>query len=102
VTITAHDLTIRADITYRQLDFWTRGGFITAEQRRPGSGHPREYDEDQVPLARLMGQLTAQGLVVRQAYLAALALLEDGHAELGPFTVTIAPSIDRPTGDTAA
>lgn len=55
--------------------------------------------------ARLLAELTRAGLTHPAAYLAALALADDGAAEIGPFTLTRAtPARARtnPTGDTAA
>lgn len=90
-TINGHDLAQRAGVSYRRIDYWTRVGYLTPVFVEPafrGIGHPRHFDEDQVPLAQLMGQLIDQvGLTPKAAYTTALALIADGRAELGPFTL---------------
>jgi hypothetical protein len=88
--IGAHQLTIEAGITYRQLDFWTRCGYLTpVTDALPGSGRPRVYSIDQVDLARQMARVLAAG--VREASVAhdvAVELLAHGQARLGDFTIT--------------
>jgi len=39
-------------ITYRQLDYWCRQGFIPGAAQRVGSGCPRRFDADQVEAFR--------------------------------------------------
>lgn len=86
--IGAHALTIKADLTYRQVDFWTRCGYLKAVHVDiTGSGYPREYGNDQLPIARHMSRLTKAGLPAKLAHQAALQLLADGKARLGDFTL---------------
>lgn len=87
--IGAHALTIKADLTYRQVDFWTRAGYLqptTADIT--GSGIPREYPDDQLPIAREMSRLTKAGIPAKVAHQLALDLLAEGRARLGDFTIT--------------
>lgn len=87
--IGAHELTLQAGITYRQLDFWTRCGYLaTLTDNTPGSGRPRVYSLDQVDLAREMARLTVVGLRAGVAHDVAVALLADGRADLGAYTLT--------------
>lgn len=91
--IGAHQLTIEAGITYRQLDYWTRCGYLTDAPRpqHAGSGSPRVYTLDQVDLAREMRRLIDAGLGgTRLALVADTAreLLAHGSARLGDFTIT--------------
>lgn len=93
--IGAHELTNQAGITYRQLDFWTRCGWLTPLPRRldhdmPGQGYPRVYPIDQVDLARQMRRLIDAGLTspLSLVHDTAVALLERGEARLGEFTLT--------------
>jgi hypothetical protein len=90
--IGAHQLTIEAGITYRQLDFWTRCGHLTTVKKpTPGSGRPRVYPVDQVPLAREMGRLIRAGIVTTPMTLVretAVQILATGHAQVGDFTIT--------------
>jgi DNA-binding transcriptional MerR regulator len=89
--IGAHALTIRADITYRQLDYWTRVGYLTPVHQHLGPGFPREYPDDQIELATLLGQLVKAGLAPKAAHQAALDIIAAGHAILGDFTLTPLP-----------
>ncbi|GEP38862.1 hypothetical protein NPS01_25250 [Nocardioides psychrotolerans] len=114
--ITAHDLTIVADLTYRQVDYWTRAGYLTPTGNpAPGSGIPRKYPDDQIDLAVQMSRLTKAGIPMPQARDIAHELLEHGRARLrGYLLFPIAdvdlagdplPDVIRPisrTGDTAA
>jgi DNA-binding transcriptional MerR regulator len=61
-------------ITYRQLDHWSRMGWIRADKRPPrrpdreaGSGHPRSYPQAEVRIADLIGQLSRAGIVTSVA-----------------------------------
>lgn len=92
--IGAHQLTIEADITYRQLDYWTRLGFLrpcTAPE--PGSGYVRVYPRDQIPLAREMRRVLAAGITTPMSLVHHLAteLLATGSAQLGEYTLTPNP-----------
>lgn len=49
-TLSARALTLKAGITYRQLDHWTVNGVIPELPGRfPGQGYPRRFDEAIVP-----------------------------------------------------
>lgn len=81
---TSHDLTIVAGLTYRQVDYWTRAGYLTPiGNPRPGHGYPREYADDQVSLAVQMSRLTKAGIPMPQARDVAWQLLAQGYADLG-------------------
>jgi DNA-binding transcriptional MerR regulator len=51
-------------LTYRQLDYWTRVGWLKCQDRGPkaGSGAPRRYPFSQMILARRMLALINYGL----------------------------------------
>lgn len=49
-------------ISYRQLYHWTAIGILTAEPFDGGKGHPKTWPVDQIPVARLMGELQRLGL----------------------------------------
>lgn len=59
--------------TYRQVDYWTRAGYLrpASGNPTPGSGHRREWDETELDVALLMGKLTEAGLMPRAAALVA-------------------------------
>ena len=70
-----------AGITYRQLDFWVRRGFL-----RPvhdgGTGRSREWTRAELDVARLMGRLTAAGLPLETAH--RVARSGESRAEIAP------------------
>lgn len=87
MTITATRLADRAGITYRQLDFWTRAGHITATPRPVfhGSGCPREYEDAEARTVVEMAHLVRAGLPPKVARHVAEELLTTGRAALGVY-----------------
>ncbi|GAW50595.1 MULTISPECIES: MerR family transcriptional regulator [unclassified Nocardioides] len=86
--ISAHDLTIVADLSYRQVDYWTRAGYLrTIDDPQPGSGYQRTYDDDQIALAVQMSRLTKAGIPQPRAHEVALDLLLYGRADLGGYVL---------------
>jgi DNA-binding transcriptional MerR regulator len=79
----------RAEITYRQLDYWTRRGYIRPvggeTAATPGSGHQRNFSEGMMLKARWMGCLVKLGFEVDLAekLAAAVALQEAKTCYLG-------------------
>jgi hypothetical protein len=52
-------------VTYRQLDYWTRQGYLHPENggaAAAGSGTYRRWPEAELTVARLMGRLTAASI----------------------------------------
>jgi hypothetical protein len=84
------DLAQRAGVTYRQVDYWTRLGLLTPEDRpAEGSGHVRTYGADQIVKARIMGALVKLfGMAPRAASEVAEEILAHGSAKVGGFTIT--------------
>lgn len=72
------DVAIRADISYRMLDHWTRTGRLHPIEDAPGSGNPRRYPPTEVAVAVLMGRLVRAGLQVKPAERHARELLQHG------------------------
>jgi DNA-binding transcriptional MerR regulator len=58
-----------AGITYRQLDHWTRKGYLSAVAK--GSGAPRDWEDDAVFIATDMARLVEAGLTVEVAAIVA-------------------------------
>lgn len=50
-----------ANITYRQLDHWTRRGWVNALPRVGGIGHAREYPPIEVRVCLLMSAMVHDG-----------------------------------------
>jgi hypothetical protein len=65
-------------ISYRQLDWWVRKGYLTPTQRQ-GSGYRREWPEDEIAVARAMVRLVAA-----QIPPAIAAEVARGRAEIAP------------------
>jgi hypothetical protein len=72
-------------VSYRQLDWWTRKGYINEMPEKPGSGYARRYTPEEEAVAILMGQLVACGFKPSAAAeLARLAIDSDADLiELG-------------------
>lgn len=49
-------------ISYRQLDFWARQGYLRPVRSSEGTGHWRDWPEQEQAVARDMGLLTRAGL----------------------------------------
>lgn len=75
VLLTAQDVCILVDCSYRQLDFWLRCAYITCENDARGSGSRRRFTLPQLRRVFLLAWLTKGGLTPQQA----VALL-DGDA----------------------
>jgi hypothetical protein len=65
-------------ITYRQLDHWTRLGYLRPVQphwniRSGGTGYARQWPESELAIAASMGRLIRLGLTVEAAHRVARA-----------------------------
>lgn len=61
---TSAQLRDSAGITYRQLDYWTRTGYLRAHDRaKDTSGFPRRFDDTELPVAVLLGALSTHDLL---------------------------------------
>lgn len=68
---------IAEGITYRQIEYWCRKGYLRVEST--GSGVSREWPREEIRVARLMGTLTAAGMGTAAA--ADIARRAAQHAE---------------------
>jgi hypothetical protein len=88
-------------LTYRQLDYWTRVGYLRAADPTPGTGQAREWPEMEVVVAALMLRLLQAGLVLAVAARVAREQSYDldGHLALrGGIHLDLDPSpADTPT-----
>jgi MerR HTH family regulatory protein len=73
---------LAAGITYRQLDHWTKRGYLHAENPSPGSGRKRRWSEGEKQVAALMLRLISAGLTVEAA--SAVARSGTGVHHLAP------------------
>lgn len=75
-----------AGISQRQIDEWTRHGWLSAEADGIGHGYPRRYLPDQLLKARLMGQMVKLwGMTPVTAAQAAEQLAVSGRARVPGF-----------------
>jgi DNA-binding transcriptional MerR regulator len=65
--LSTEELKVLTGATYRQLDFWTRVGYLHPVGKS-GSGHRREYPPAEAIVAARMAALTAAGLTPRIAH----------------------------------
>jgi len=52
----------RLGLTYRQVDYWTRCGWLRPEREPVGSGHQREWSAAELRVAADMGRLVRLGI----------------------------------------
>lgn len=62
------DLSGAGVATYRQLDYWTRVGYLHPTDQSPGSGVPRVWPDDELLVAATMARLVAAGLTPEAAH----------------------------------
>jgi DNA-binding transcriptional MerR regulator len=67
-------------LTYRQLDHWSRVGYLRPEGNGRGSGSRRRWPAVEQRVARLMGRLTAAGMQADVAAVHAREAIELGAA----------------------
>lgn len=76
-----------AGITYRQLDYWLRCGYVRREGDRPakpGSGHSRNLTDDEVRQLIVMGALVTAGIRADVAGVCARRLTDANEVALSP------------------
>jgi DNA-binding transcriptional MerR regulator len=83
---TSSDITSRAGITYRQLDFWARVGYLQPGRqwrgRHRGSGSNRVWPRSELAVAQVMKRLTTAGLPARTAH--RVARSGEARTEIAP------------------
>lgn len=75
---TGPETCLLAGITYRQLDYWTRTGYLQTLSGQRGSGNPRRYSRVEVDVARTGKRLLDAGFGVDAALKLARRLVESG------------------------
>ncbi len=79
VTVGHEDMT-RGGASYRQIDYWTRIGYLQALDNS-GTGHPRRWPLAERDIAGVMHRLVQAGITPAVAHRIARA---GGTCELGP------------------
>jgi MerR HTH family regulatory protein len=69
----------RSGATARQIDHWTRSGWIRAADTAHGKGNHRRWPEDEIAVAVIMRRLLATGLPGTVA-----SRVARGELEIGP------------------
>lgn len=77
----AVDIITAASLSYRQLDHWTRCGYIKTRTNKKGSGHPRDYSDAEMAVAVRMARLVNRGFTPKAA--AQIARVTPGRVHLG-------------------
>jgi DNA-binding transcriptional MerR regulator len=67
-TFTSTEVCKILGITYRQLDYWTRKGYVPSSSPTPGSGHARAFTFPELLMLRLVGLLLEAGFTVTAAF----------------------------------
>jgi DNA-binding transcriptional MerR regulator len=73
---------VRAGITYRQLDYWTRTGVLRADNPHCGSGGVRTWPDEELRVAQRIAVLLRAGISLRTA--ATVARQTPGTVHIGP------------------
>jgi hypothetical protein len=66
--VTGHEAMTAAGPTYRQLDWWTRKGYLKVVNDGCGSGYARQWSATERAAAATMARLVAAGLTVQAAH----------------------------------
>lgn len=85
---TVTDLVEETGLTYRQLDWWIRQGYVACEDPTPGSGFTRVLTDEQADFVRTMSDLIKIGTGAAKAHDIATTLLDTGRLTLGQITIT--------------
>lgn len=80
------DVLAGTGVTYRQLDYWTRQGWVRPEVEAAGSGYARAWHPDEARVVAILGRLAAAGVAPPAAARVTRDLIEQGWAELVPRT----------------
>ena len=86
-------------ITYRQLDYWERKGYLRPHGRprlTNGSGFPREFSDTEVAIAENMRALIDVGFTVSAASYIAQRIVADPTASEIILSDELTLRIDRP------
>ena len=98
MTISSDDM-LAAGITYRQLDYWCKTGYLRPDSASPGSGYRRRFAPEERDVARLMLLLIEVGVEPAGAAKAAREGIDNGSS-YGLLSDRVAV-IWRPEGDAA-
>ena len=75
-TLGTTEVAAAADVSYRQLDYWARQGYLQPLGEGHGPGSQRSWPDSELQIAVLMRRLIDAGLTVARAAEVARALVE--------------------------
>jgi DNA-binding transcriptional MerR regulator len=82
VNVSSTELARMAGISYRQLDYWSRRGFIST--KHPGYGHQRQWDDSEADRTLMLARLVRAGFELEWASRHVTCLLANGRAHVAP------------------
>jgi DNA-binding transcriptional MerR regulator len=91
IEMTSVEVAERCRVSYRQLDYWVRAGYLPITSTRPGSGVKRLWSFDEVRVAEAFAALMHAGVDPHAIAEALPSMLLGGDwfaAQLGALTVT--------------
>lgn len=88
----SQDVLSATGLTYRQLDYWTQRGYLSAEGIA-GRGNRREWSPREVTVAGVMHHLIAAGIEASVAAELARTASNPYTAQPGPQRFELAPGI---------
>jgi hypothetical protein len=77
-----HTLIDAGLVSYRQIDYWLRRGWLSHGDPTPGSGHQRDWSDEELRVARRMALLVNRAGMLPAV--AAEVARRDGSVELAP------------------
>lgn len=89
-TVTTHQLAELLRVSYRQLDYWVRIGFLPIAEAAPGSGIVRHWSPEEIGRARVFAALVHAGVspvAVAESLPSALIGLRNFRIDLGELVV---------------
>ncbi len=92
--VTSLDIVAGAQVTYRQVDFWTRTGLLVPTNDNPGQGNSRHYAPEQLARAKAISALLRAGLALPSIRKHLDTVLDVGALTYGPVTITYTPEED--------
>lgn len=90
---TGHDMLAVTSLTPRQLDHWTRRGYLVVVHEHPGSGYRHYWDAAEQRIAHAMCRLVHAGVEVQFAADIARRAVEEGKPEWTRNGVTISVTV---------
>lgn len=82
----------RTGLSYRQVDYWLRCGYLRTETGG-GSGYPRTIPDDEIQVAVILAELVTLGMRSSAAVPLARWLARDGLAVSGHLQIVWAPGL---------